>query len=91
MATFISFPFPLARTDEPLIAPFFADVDTRGIGTVYYRLSTNANDINFANNKVRNGFAHVHSSFSASQVIIATWDSVGYFNRRNDKVMCIVN
>jgi len=33
--------FPLAG-DRKLIAPFWADVDTRGIGTVWFRITTNS-------------------------------------------------
>lgn len=70
--------------DEPLIAPFFADVDTRAIGRVYYRLSNSANDINFANDKIQQAFP----TFNGTQVFVATWDSVGYFREKSNKVFC---
>lgn len=86
-STVTSVPFPLASSAEPLIAPFFADVDTRGVGAIYYRLTTNTTDIEFANEQIRHAFAHAYPSFSASQVVVATWDSVGYFREQSDKVI----
>lgn len=53
---------------------------------MYYRLNNSALDINFANEQVANAFP-VHRSFSASQVAVVTWDSIGYFNQKSDKVL----
>jgi hypothetical protein len=81
--TVVSIPFPLTAV-EPIIAPYFADVDTTGTGNIYYRQSTTSSDLQFATNLIRNGFA-AFQSFTASQVIIVTWSSVGYFNSKTDK------
>lgn len=38
-STYTPFGFPI--TDYPILAPFFADVDTRGTGSVWYKLEPN--------------------------------------------------
>jgi hypothetical protein len=47
---------------NPIIAPFWADVDTRGHGAVYY------------------------DEDAADGVMTITWDHVGYYNQRSDKL-----
>ena len=76
--------FPLEGPLE-LIAPFWADVDTRGTGTVWYRETASQELLERAASEIHNGFVD-QGSFFPSYLIIATWDHVGYFNSRVDKV-----
>jgi len=77
--------FPI-NSGNALIAPFWADADTRenGSGTVFYRETTNPTLLQRASREIQDGLL---VSFSPSHLFIATWDSIGYFNRRTDRVM----
>ena len=77
------YPFPLIY---PIIAPYWADVDTRGTGSVYYRETSNASIISTVASHVSNAFPS-QSPFYATSVVITTWDSVGYYNQRTNKVI----
>jgi len=72
----------------PLIAPYWADADTRGngSGTVFYRETTNPTLLQRASREIQDGLS---MSFSPSHLFIATWDSIGYYNnnRRTDRVI----
>ena len=69
-------------TSMPSIAPFWADVDTRCAGNVFYRQTTSSADVAKANSDVhRGGF-----NFSASLLAVVTWDRVGYHDCHADKV-----
>ena len=78
---FIPQPFPIP--DLPLIAPYWADVDTRPPdgGQVWYRISTN--------NSLTTDFTvssqPILSSFTPEYLVIVTWDRVGYFNQQTNK------
>ena len=69
--------FPRFAGNE-LIAPFWADADTRenGSGTVFYRETTNPALLQRASREIQDGLL---VSFSPSHLFIATWDSIGYF------------
>ena len=87
-----SVPFPLRGTyvdDSQVIAPFWADVDTRTRGTVSYRESTAQDDLTRAQRDIRTAFLEQVDNFSPQSVFIATWDSVGYFDRHLDKVIIV--
>lgn len=81
-------PFP-SKGDGAIIAPYLADVDTTGVGDVYYRHITDPTDptlkaismdINESNFKEFTGVG-----FSAKMAIVATWHQVGYFHSHSDK------
>ena len=76
--------FPLLG-DLELIAPYWADVDTRGTGTVWYRETTDLLLLDRAASDVQAAFIS-QGSFAPTFLIIATWDRVGYFNQRTDLV-----
>ena len=85
--------FPRSTT-EALIAPFWADADTRPVerGTVFYRETTNPTLLQRALREIQDGLS---VSFSPSHLFIATWDSIAFFtNGETDRVildfMCIV-
>ena len=73
-----------------IIAPFWADVDTRGqsldTGTVYYRNTAETYVLMKAENDVRAAFA-LHSDFSPTSAIVCTWYRVGYYDQNVDKVI----
>ena len=74
-----AFPIP----NIPLVAPYQADVDTRGTGRVWYRSTQNTTLLAKAANAIRllNG-----TIISPQWLFIATWDHVGYYPMRIDKV-----
>jgi len=67
------------------VAPFWADVDTTNAGQVWYRQSTDQTLLDRANTQIRNAFP-VESIFNATNLFIATWKYVGYFDSNNDRV-----
>ncbi len=85
--TFTPDPFPLPG-DTELIAPFWADVDTRETGNVQYRQTADSELLERAAKSIQSSFVD-HAEFSPSFLIIATWQDVGYFNRKRDKVSAL--
>jgi len=77
MTTFTTTAFPTS-TSNPMIAPFWANVDTRlGNGAVYYRVVSGADstyDPYFSSNFGLN--------FVTAYKVVSTWDSVGYYNQQ---------
>ena len=83
-SSLVNVQFPQDMMDQPLIAPYLADVDTTGTGNVYYRYGNAAADLEYANEFIRNTGTFVSSS--ASQIVVVTWDRVGYYRSKTDKV-----
>ena len=84
----IIFPLINSNIDEAqLIAPFWGDVDTRGTGRVWYRETTSQADRERAQREIRAIFMEA-DRFIARMVFIATWDHVGYFDSKTDRVSC---
>ena len=80
-------PFPISGS--PMIAPFFSDVDTRGAGSVWYRTT---NDTSLLANAVRDVPSILTGpNFTPVWLFIATWDHVGYYKSRSDKVSTVQN
>ena len=87
-------PFPFggstsAAEDLQLIAPYWGDVDISGVngGTVWYRESDAQEVLNRARDDIRAAYREARdSNFSPHSVFIATWDHVGYFPQKVDKV-----
>jgi len=76
-------PRPFPRSGR-IIAPYWADVDTRsGSGRVFYRETTSTSLRWRAAREVRRIY---HTSFTPTHLIIATWSGVGYYSRHTDKV-----
>ncbi|XP_076650087.1 nidogen isoform X4 [Halictus rubicundus] len=82
MQRFFNIPFPL---DDPVIAPLYTHVDTRGSGRVYYGETDSPEVLARARGMVRNAFKDA-ADFIPTHVFLATWLDVGYFNERSDKV-----
>lgn len=82
MQRFFNIAFPL---DDPVIAPLYTHVDTRGSGTVYYCETDSPEIVSRAGGLVRSSFKDARD-FMPSHVFLATWLDVGYFNEKSDKV-----
>ena len=78
--------FPTRLGHDTIIAPFWADIDTTGTGTVYYRETSDPSLLSRAANEIQGTIA---TSFMPSHLFIATWDAVGYYMNRTDKVINI--
>lgn len=77
MTTYTPSSFPLA-SKRRLIAPYWADVDTRNGGIVWYRETTNITLLQIASDEIQAMFAK-HYNFHAAWMFIATWDNVAFF------------
>lgn len=69
--------FPIAK-DRCVVAAFWADVDNRRAGDVYYREATDPATLRRATEDVRRYFPEL-PDFSATWVFIATWYRVTFF------------
>uniref|UniRef100_A0A3P9PLS5 Sushi, nidogen and EGF like domains 1 n=1 Tax=Poecilia reticulata TaxID=8081 RepID=A0A3P9PLS5_POERE len=69
--------FPIAG-DRRVVAPFWADVDNRLAGSVFYRQSQDASVLRRASGDVRTYFAEF-PDFNATWVLISTWHQVTFF------------
>ncbi|XP_045150472.1 sushi, nidogen and EGF-like domain-containing protein 1 [Echinops telfairi] len=69
--------FPIAN-DRCVVAAFWADVDNRRAGDVYYREATDEATLRRATGDVRRYFPEL-LGFSATWAFIATWDRVTFF------------
>ena len=75
---------PLSESDQ-IIAPYWADVDTRGAGEIFYRQSSDPSLLARANREIQAAFPASRNA-TIRNLFIATWVDVGYYSRRNDKV-----
>ena len=86
--TFTPDTFPLRPGTQELIAPYWSDVDTRpperAGGTVWYRETADPSVLSRARSEISRGFAD-HQDFNPVYALIATWDHVGYYDRKFDK------
>jgi len=70
---------------ERFIAPYWADVDTSGTGRIYYRQTTNSTLLARATNEIQRAFP-MSQNVNITSLLIVTWDAVGHYNGRTDKV-----
>lgn len=77
LRTFTPSPFPL-EDEIPLLAAYWADVDTRINGDIWYRESTERNVLDKATREIR-CFGYAYRSFHADWVFIATWEEVSFY------------
>ena len=73
------------RGTQKIIAPYWADVDTRGTGEIFYRQTTNTNLLVRATNEIRAAFP-ASQGVTIQSLLIATWSNVGYYYYNRDKV-----
>lgn len=83
-------------TDTSVLTAFWSDVDTRGTGTVWSRRTTNDTAaLSKVSKLAEANFKNITScNFVAKDIVVVTWDHVGYFKNKADKVfqftcMCI--
>lgn len=79
--TFLNTEFPLP---DPLIAPFYSNIDTTNAGTISYYETNNQNLLKRATNTIHDTFTN-SDEFQATSLFIATWAGVGYHERGSDK------
>jgi len=77
------------RDNAQIIAPYWADVDTRESGDVYYRQTTDTELIARATSEIRAAFPRALNN-TISNLLIATWHRVGYYLRNDDKVHTVI-
>lgn len=75
-------PFPI--TSVALLAAYWGDVDTRGTGSVSYRITTNSTLLARFNRDIPQFLST--QNVNPLWLLIATWDHVGYYNKKTDKV-----
>lgn len=84
VSSFTSSPFP-----QPfdLVTPFSGDVDTRGTGggTVWYRLEQDSANLAQISSLITSQVPTA-AGFQATFAFIATWDHVGYYSQKVDKL-----
>ncbi|XP_028259487.1 sushi, nidogen and EGF-like domain-containing protein 1 isoform X2 [Parambassis ranga] len=69
--------FPIAG-DRRVVAPFWADVDNRRAGRVFYRESQDPSTLRRASGDVRTYFSEF-PNFNATWVLVSTWHQVTFF------------
>ena len=69
--------FPLG-SNRRLVAPFWADVDTRVAGQVLYRETSDPGFLQQATEDIINTFVD-HRKFKALWLFIATWHEVAFY------------
>ena len=80
-------PFPIST---PLIAPFWTDLYTGHFGSLWYRVTTDSDIVERIREEVASAFPEL-TTFSATEVVIATWDHVGYCCSLNSPVKLYTN
>lgn len=81
--------FPIAK-DRCVVAAFWADVDNRHAGDVYYREATDAATLRRATDDVRRYFPEL-PGFSATWVFIATWYRVTFFGGSSSSPVSVLS
>lgn len=79
---------PLSE-DYRIIAPYWADVDTRETGDIFYRQSTDSDLLARASREIKTALLLTYE-IEIKHLLIATWDAVGYYDRNADKVFLII-
>ena len=72
-----------------IIAPYWADVDIRGTGDIYYRQTADPYLLARATSEIRAAFP-LSQHVVITNLLIATWDKVGYYSQNTDKVLLCV-
>ena len=82
-------PKPLLNLTYQFIAPYWADVDVRGTGQVYYRQTKNPVLLAKATDEIKRVFP-LSKNVTVINLLIVTWDAVGYYSLHTDKVTFIM-
>ena len=70
------------------MAPYWVNIDIRGTGDVYYRQTTNRTLLVQVASDLQSGFPE-YQNLTITNLLIVTWDSVGYYDMNTDKVSYI--
>ena len=76
-------PQRLPRSGFQIIAPYWADFDLRSTGNVFYRQTNKSALLARATNEIKAAFP---VSENVINLLLVTWDAVGYYNLHTDKV-----
>jgi len=76
--------FTLPGDNRKVIAPFWADVDTSGIGTICFIVTINSSLLARARDEIATFL--IQKDFSPAYLFIASWDHAGYYSSNTDKV-----
>ena len=84
-------PRALPLNGNGFIAPYWADTDLRGTGEVFYRQTKDPVLLARATNEIQTAFP-LSQNVLVTNLVIATWDAVGYYDLGTDKVrLCCVH
>ena len=78
-----------ASSSSAFVYAFSADVDTSGIGQVFYRETTDQSVLDEATETLEDTFPAL-APLNLSSVFIATWFYVGYFDNHVDRVCYVM-
>ena len=67
------------------VAPYWADFDLTGTGNVFYRQTRDSTLLARATNEIRAAFP-MSENVIITNLLIVTWDAVGYYSNNTDKV-----
>ena len=70
--------FAIIAEKVSMIAPFWADIETSRLGTVFFRTTTNSTLLARADEHVHNK-SDSYRNFKTKELVIITWDRVGYW------------
>ena len=84
LTTVTMFVLPLSG-GQAIIAPYWADVDLRGTGQVFYRQTTDPGLLARATSEIRAVF-NESQNITITNLLVATWSEVGYYLRKTEKV-----
>ena len=67
------------------VSPFYANVDIRGTGEVFYRVKSNDPIMGQVDGLIHN-LCQFEMGYKSSNIIVATWDQVGHWDRGTSQV-----
>ena len=75
-----------------MVAAYWGDVDTRPAdgGTVWYRETSTSLLLSRFKDEIQAAFPN-QREFTPTSLFIVTWDHVGYFNQKTDKVRVFIS
>ncbi|CAI8054869.1 Fibrillin-1, partial [Geodia barretti] len=74
---------PASKESDPVISVYLSDVDTSGIGQIYYGLETN--NSYFLSQFELLVLIYFTNSFSPRELVVVTWSGVGYYQNGTDQ------
>ena len=81
--TYVNKVFPIKDKKVPIIAPFWADVNTEHEGRVVYRQTSDPDVLQNVTDIIRCS-SILYKDFTASWTFIATWEDVGFYGANTE-------